>query len=32
MFKVENMKYRYPKNQEDTIKGIIFDIAKGEIF
>lgn len=32
MFKVENMKYRYPKNQEDTIKGISFDIAKGEIF
>jgi len=32
MFKVENMKYRYPKNDEDTIKGISFDIAKGEIF
>jgi fluoroquinolone transport system ATP-binding protein len=32
MFKVENMSYRYPKNQEDTIKGISFDIAKGEIF
>ncbi|QMS84749.1 ABC transporter ATP-binding protein [Candidatus Xianfuyuplasma coldseepsis] len=32
MFKVENMKYRYPKNQEDTIRGISFDIAKGEIF
>lgn len=32
MFKVENMKYRYPKNEEDTIKGISFDIAKGEIF
>lgn len=32
MFKVENMTYRYPKNEEDTIKGISFDIAKGEIF
>jgi fluoroquinolone transport system ATP-binding protein len=32
MFKVENLKYRYPKNQEDTIKGISFEIGKGEIF
>jgi len=32
MFKVENMKYRYPKNEEDTIRGISFDISKGEIF
>jgi len=32
MFKVENMSYRYPKNEQDTIKGISFDIAKGEIF
>lgn len=32
MFKVENMTYRYPKNDEDTIRGISFDIAKGEIF
>ncbi len=32
MFKVENLKYRYPKNAEDTINGISFDIAKGEIF
>ena len=32
MFKVENMTYRYPKNEEDTIRGISFDIAKGEIF
>lgn len=32
MFKVENMTYRYPKNQEDTIRGISFEIAKGEIF
>ncbi|MCK5388662.1 MAG: ABC transporter ATP-binding protein [Candidatus Izimaplasma sp.] len=32
MFKVENLKFRYPKNKEDTINGINFDIAKGEIF
>lgn len=32
MFKVENLHYTYPKNQEETIKGISFDIAKGEIF
>ena len=32
MFKVENLKFRYPKNKEDTINGISFDIAKGEIF
>ena len=32
MFKVENLKFRYPKNQEDTINGISFDIGKGEIF
>lgn len=32
MFKVENLHYAYPKNKEETIKGISFDIAKGEIF
>lgn len=32
MFKVENLKFKYPKNKENTIKGISFDIAKGEIF
>jgi fluoroquinolone transport system ATP-binding protein len=32
MFKVEDLTYRYPKNQEDTIRGISFDIAQGEIF
>ena len=32
MFKVENLKFRYPKNSENTIKGISFNIAKGEIF
>ena len=32
MFKVENMTYRYPKNDEDTIRGISFEIKKGEIF
>jgi fluoroquinolone transport system ATP-binding protein len=32
MFKVENLTYKYPKNEEDTIRGISFDIAQGEIF
>ena len=32
MFKVENLEYCYPKNKEDTIKGISFEIKKGEIF
>lgn len=32
MFKVENLSFRYPKNEENTIKGINFDIKKGEIF
>lgn len=26
------MKFKYPKNKEDTIKGISFEIKKGEIF
>lgn len=32
MFKVENLRYTYPKNKEKTIKGISFEIKKGEIF
>lgn len=32
MFKVENLKYRYPKGAADVINGISFEIAKGEIF
>jgi fluoroquinolone transport system ATP-binding protein len=32
MFKVENLKFTYPKNQEETIKGLSFEISKGEIF
>ncbi len=32
MFKVQDLRYRYPKNTEDTIKGISFEIKKGEIF
>ena len=32
MFKVEDLKFRYPKNESDTIKGISFEIQKGEIF
>ena len=32
MFKVENLHFKYPKNKEETIKGISFEIGKGEIF
>ncbi len=32
MFSVKDLRFTYPKNQEETIKGISFDIAKGEIF
>ena len=32
MFKVDGLRFTYPKNQNETIKGISFDIAKGEIF
>jgi len=32
MFKVEDLKYRYPKGEHDVINGISFDIAEGEIF
>ncbi len=32
MFSISDLKYCYPKNQEDTIKGIDFEIKTGEIF
>ncbi len=32
MIEVENLTFRYPKNQTDTIKGISFSIAQGEIY
>ena len=32
MFKVEDLKYRYPKGSADVINGISFEINKGEIF
>ena len=32
MFAVKDLRFTYPKNKEETIKGITFDIAKGEIF
>ncbi len=32
MFAVKDLRYTYPKNKEETIKGISFAIAKGEIF
>lgn len=32
MFKVENLTFTYPKNEQETIKGISFEIQQGEIF
>jgi fluoroquinolone transport system ATP-binding protein len=32
MFKVENLRFTYPKNREETLKGLSFEIQKGEIF
>lgn len=32
MFKVEDLRYRYPKGEADVINGINFEIKKGEIF
>lgn len=32
MFNVENLRFTYPKNQEETLKGLSFSIDKGEIF
>lgn len=32
MFKVEDLRFKYPNNESDVINGINFEIAKGEIF
>ncbi len=32
MFEIKNLTYRYPHNQEDTLKGLSFDIPEGKIF
>ncbi len=32
MFDVKDLTFTYPKNKEATIKGISFNIKKGEIF
>lgn len=32
MIKVSNLSYRYPREKENTIRDISFEIAKGEIF
>lgn len=32
MYKINNLKFKYPKNKEDTIKGISFEVRDGEIF
>jgi fluoroquinolone transport system ATP-binding protein len=32
MFTVKDLHFTYPKNHEETIKGLSFEINKGEIF
>ncbi|MFR4751289.1 MAG: ATP-binding cassette domain-containing protein [Enterococcus raffinosus] len=32
MIRVKNLFYQYPKNNQDTLKQINFDVKKGEIF
>jgi fluoroquinolone transport system ATP-binding protein len=32
MFDVKDLRFKYPKNKEETIKGLSFNIKKGEIF
>lgn len=32
MFKVDGLTYRYPRNTEDTLRGISFEFGEGEIF
>lgn len=32
MYKINDLTFKYPKNKEDTIKGISFEIKDGEIF
>jgi fluoroquinolone transport system ATP-binding protein len=32
MFKVENLHFTYPKNKQETLKGLSFEINRGEIF
>jgi len=32
MFKVEDLRFKYPNNKDDVIKGINFEIKEGEIF
>lgn len=31
-FKIEDLKYKYPDNKDDVLKGISFDVREGEIF
>ena len=32
MYKIDKLRFKYPKNKEDTIKDISFEIKEGEIF
>lgn len=32
MYQINNLRFKYPRNKEDTIKGISFEVKGGEIF
>lgn len=32
MYEIKDLRFKYPKNKEETIKGISFNIKDGEIF
>lgn len=32
MYQINNLKFKYPKGKEDTIKGISFEVKDGEVF
>lgn len=32
MYQINDLRFKYPKNKEDTIKGISFEVKDGEIF
>lgn len=32
MYQINDLRFKYPKNKEDTIKGISFEVKNGEVF
>ena len=32
VFQVQDLRFSYPRNKEETIKGISFEFSQGEIF